>query len=81
MNIKIYLATFNMTMKELSQKLGCNHSYLSRISKGEILPGRRLAKDIKEVTGGLVMLQTKSLKSKEEKLLRELEALRREQVL
>lgn len=78
MNIKVYLATKKMTLKEFSEKLGYNYAYLSRVSSGYTLASVKLAKLIKNLTEGDVILPTQGAKKKEERLLKKLEVLRKE---
>lgn len=78
MNLKAYLATNGMTMKEFSEKLGYNYAYISRISNGHVLASYKLYKEVKKLTDGMVILTTTGKKNKEQRLLKELEALRRE---
>jgi transcriptional regulator with XRE-family HTH domain len=78
MSIKVYLATVNMTLKEFSEKLGYNYSYISRVSNGYTLASVKLAKLIKNLTEGDVILPTQGAKKKEERLLKKLEVLRKE---
>ena len=56
MRLKVYLATIDMTVKDFAAVLGCNRTYLSRIARGNAKPGKRLAKDIQELTDGQVTL-------------------------
>ena len=62
-NLKAYLANIGMTMTEFCNKIECNRSYMSQVSSGKTLPGRRLAKEISNATGGIINLQTKTKKS------------------
>lgn len=66
-NLKAYLANVGMTMTEFCNKIDCNRSYMSQISSGKTLPGRRLAKEIYNATDGIIKLQTKAKKSQENK--------------
>jgi len=56
MKLKCYLADIGMTMKDFSQLVQCNHRYMSRIMNGHAKPGKRLARDIEELTDGQVKL-------------------------
>ncbi len=60
LNLKAYLANVGMTMTEFCNKIDCNRAYLSTVSSGKVIPGRRLAKDIYDATNGVVKLQTKA---------------------
>lgn len=52
MNLRVYLATKNIQIKDFSDILECNRSYLSRIISGHIKPSKRLAKEIERMTNG-----------------------------
>jgi hypothetical protein len=52
MNLKAYLANVGMTSKDFSVLVNCNQRYLSKIMNGHVLPGKRLAKEIEDLTGG-----------------------------
>jgi hypothetical protein len=43
MNLKAYLATINVTLKDFGEYIEATPRYLSQISRGRILPGERLA--------------------------------------
>lgn len=57
MNLRMYLAKENLKLKDFCKLVGVHPNYMSRISHGKILPGRRLAKDIEVATGGEVKLK------------------------
>jgi DNA-binding XRE family transcriptional regulator len=63
LNLKAYLANVGMTMTDFCQKIDCDRAYLSTISTGKVLPGRRLARDIYNATNGVINLPTKTKKS------------------
>lgn len=65
MNLKIYLATINMKVKDFSELLECDPRYMSRIMNGRIHPGKRLAKAIEEMTDGQVKFEKKPKKKQE----------------
>jgi transcriptional regulator with XRE-family HTH domain len=67
MNLKAYLATINVTMKDFAQKVDCDSRYLSQISKGKIIPGRKLARDIQEATGDVIKFDIVKKDKKEKK--------------
>jgi hypothetical protein len=54
MNLKAYLANINMTLKDFGAYIEVDPRYLSSISKGRLLPGPRLARDIEKATDGVV---------------------------
>lgn len=58
-NLKAYLANVGMTMTQFCNLLDCNRSYMSSISSGKTIPGRRLARDIFNATNGVIQLKTK----------------------
>ncbi len=60
MKLKSYLAEIGMTVKDFSSLVECNYRYLSRIMNGHIKPGKRLAKEIEDITGGQVILTYKN---------------------
>lgn len=66
MKLKTYLADIEMTAKDFSSLLGCNAQYISMIMNGHKKPGKRLAKDIEDLTDGKVMLLDKPEKPKQE---------------
>lgn len=72
MNLKAYLATINMTLKDFGQYIDATPRYLSQISKGRTIPGTRLAKEIEEATGGVVTFDL-SKKHRREKQQQRLE--------
>lgn len=73
MNLKTYLASVKMTLKQCSEKLDCNPQYLSGIANGKKIPGRRLAKDIENLTNGLVSFSEKKSESRYEMVKEEQE--------
>lgn len=56
MKLKAFLAEIGMSQVEFSKLVGCNYRYLTRIASGELKPGKRLARDIEELTDGNVKL-------------------------
>lgn len=61
-NLKGYLGNKNMTLKKFSQTIDCNPDYLSMIITGRRFASRRLAKDVKAATEGLIDLPTRPRK-------------------
>lgn len=59
-NLKAYLANVGMTIREFSEKVDCSPRYLARLSSGELIPSKRLARDINQATNGIVKLKTKA---------------------
>jgi transcriptional regulator with XRE-family HTH domain len=66
-NLKAFIANMNITHKTFAKLLDCDPSYLSRIVNGEAIPGKRLAKLIEEVTGGVISYKNLHVKKKIEK--------------
>lgn len=62
LNLKAYLANIGMTSADFSVIIDCDPKYLSRLISGKLRPGRRLAKDIYQATGGVIQLPTKTTK-------------------
>jgi len=60
MKLKSYLAEIGMSVKEFSALVGCNYRYMSRIMNGHTMPGKRLKKDIEDLTDGQVKLVYKN---------------------
>ena len=54
MSIKEYLYRNNMTASDLARKIGVTPAYFLIIKNGHLKPGRYLAKQIEQVTGGQV---------------------------
>lgn len=67
MNLRVYLATKNMTFREFSQILDINPCYMSRIING-FRPGRKLARNITKATDGLVVFNLEEKKTTEESI-------------
>jgi len=65
-NLKAYLANINMTVKDFCEILECDNKHLSRIMNGKQSPGKRLAKDIRLATNGIIDLKV-SPRKKEKK--------------
>lgn len=62
LNLKAYLANTGMTLADFSVKLDCDRTYLSSVSSGKRLPGRKLARDIYAATNGVINLPVKPKK-------------------
>lgn len=54
MNLRIYLATINMTQKDFSSLLDVDQRYMSRIINNRVLPGKKLARNIEKLTHGQI---------------------------
>ncbi len=59
MNLRVYLATINMKIKDFSELVECHPKYMSQIISGNYIPGKRLAKAIEEMTDGQVKFERK----------------------
>ena len=58
-NLKAYLANIGMSIQDFGVIIDCDGKYLSRIIHGKSYPSRRLAKDIRVATDGIVNLPTR----------------------
>ena len=65
MKLKSYLAEIGMSVKEFSALVGCNYRYMSRIMNGHTMPGKRLKKNIEDLTCGQVELIYKNKRIKQ----------------
>jgi hypothetical protein len=54
--LKAFLADIDMTAKDFSKLIGCDNRYLSRVMNGHAKPGKRLSKDVEDLTDGKVRL-------------------------
>jgi hypothetical protein len=61
-HLKIYLASINMTLTDFSVLMEKNLRYMSRVMNGHVLPGRRLAKEIEDITDGQVKFSSREKK-------------------
>jgi DNA-binding transcriptional regulator YdaS (Cro superfamily) len=59
MNLKVYLATINMHVKEFSELVGVHRCYLSSIVSGRNVAGPKLRKAIEDITDGQVKMKLK----------------------
>lgn len=62
MELHIYLATKRMSVKNFAQLVDCAPSYISRVSRGNCIPGRKLARNIEKVTEGQVIFDLSKIK-------------------
>ena len=58
-NLKAYLANVGMTMKEFCRMIDCDHTYMSAVVNGRVTAGRRLAKDVRVATDGIIRLESR----------------------
>lgn len=65
MNLRVYLATKNMTSRQLCEILDINPCYMSRIING-FRPGRKLARNITKATEGMVVFDLEAKESNEQ---------------
>jgi hypothetical protein len=65
MKLKSYLAEIGMSVKDFSALVGCNYRYMSRIMNGHTIPGKRLKKNIEDLTCGQVELVYKNKRIKQ----------------
>lgn len=56
MNLKAYLATINITLKDFSESIEVSPVYLSQMVKGRIKPSKRILKRLNAATQGQVDL-------------------------
>lgn len=64
MNLKAYLADQRVTQKDFAATLGINERYMSRLVNGHVTPGKRLKRDIDNLTEGKVKLEPKIKETK-----------------
>lgn len=67
MNLKTYLASNNITLKQLSQVLDCTPQYLGLIGKKKLAPSKKLLTRILKATNGEVDILIKPETQKENK--------------
>lgn len=57
MNLKTYIASMNMTLREFCEILDCcSYVYLSQIATGTSKGSKKIRKEIEDLTGGQVKL-------------------------
>lgn len=61
MNLKVYLASIDMTVKDFAELIETAPNYVSRIARGHILPSKKLARRIEKFTDGVVKVKTKEM--------------------
>ena len=57
-DLKDYLASIGMTIKDFCHIIDCNEKHMSRIINGHLPAGARLAKEVYQATSGKVKLKT-----------------------
>jgi len=57
-NLKAYLANIGMKLKDFCEIIDCDIKHMSRVINGHKTAGRRLAKDVREATSGIINLKT-----------------------
>lgn len=65
MNLKVYLATHDLKVKDFCNMLECTRSYFSRVKNNHVIPSKRFAKDVERLTNGEVKAE-ELLKIKEQ---------------
>ena len=55
-NLRAYLANIGMTMRDFAQVIECSPMYLSHVMAGRRKIGKRLARDIRQATDGIIDL-------------------------
>lgn len=55
-NLRAYLANINMTLKDFSLIIECDYRYLCTVASGKKRIGKRLARDIRQATDGIINL-------------------------
>lgn len=68
MKLKAYLANSDIKIIDFAKKIGVSPNYLSVIMSGKAFPGKRLARDICEATGGIVKLPIRQEQQQQENL-------------
>ena len=67
MNLKVYLATIDMSLKDFASLIDCSPVYLGRLIKGKRgFAGKRLAADIERLTDGMVKMPVKEKKQEKQ---------------
>ena len=54
MNLKFYLFNENLTQTEFAKRIGYTREYVSAISRGKIIAGKKVAREIEKATNGAV---------------------------
>jgi hypothetical protein len=57
MNLRVYLAINNMSVKDFSEIIDVNKSYLSGIIRGRMIPSKKLSRQVFKQTQGEVLLR------------------------
>jgi len=57
MDLKVYLATIDMSIKEFSELIDFNRSYVSLVLNGHRQPSRKFSQVVKELTDGQVTVE------------------------
>jgi len=58
-NLKGYLATIGMSLKDFCEIIDCDDKHMSKIMHGKKNASHRLAKDVRQATDGLIHLNTR----------------------
>lgn len=57
MNLREYLFRQEISVKDFADQLGTDRSYISAFKTGRLIPGKRLAQDIVDLTNGQVTIE------------------------
>lgn len=58
-NLKAYLANIGLTLKDFCEIIDIDDKHMSKIIHGHKNAGHRLAKDVREMTDGIILLKTR----------------------
>lgn len=61
-NLKAYLANIGMSLKDFCELIDIDDKHMSHVMHGKKTAGHRLAKDVREITSGVVSLNTRMRK-------------------
>lgn len=61
-NLRAYLANIEMSFEDFAKKLDVSSQYISRLASGKVTPSRRLSRDIKIATDGVIDLPARKPK-------------------
>jgi len=58
-NLKSYLANIDMTLKDFCEIIDADDKHMSKLMHGKANASHRLAKDVRQATGGLIELKVR----------------------
>lgn len=67
MNLKVYLASINMTSRDFCKLIGYNETYFSCVLRGHKKPGKALRAIIEDLTAGEVNINEISMRNEVKK--------------